>query len=329
MEQERKNNAMESLAAGLTAGDLLLLDGATGTELQRRGASMHGEAWCATATLTDPDILLGVHRDYILAGADIVTTNTFSTNRSMLEPAGFGEQVREINIAAVQLARQARKEAEVARRVVVAGSMSHQVPVVAGCDFRDPAAIPDKDAAAGNFREMADILANAEVDLILLEMMSDPDLALPAIAAARATGLPFWVGLSARLGEDGRLVAYHRQEMPFAESLREIVGAAGDAGVVGIMHTNIQAIAPCLAIIRQHWDGPLMVYPDSGVFRMPEWVFEGIVSPAEFVDLCRTWRDAFGVDVIGGCCGLGIEHIRALAILKNEGRRKGEGCRDE
>ena len=310
---------MTGLAAGLAAGDLILLDGATGTELQRRGAPMHSEAWCATATLTDPEILLEVHREYILAGADIITTNTFSTNRLMLEPAGFGGQVREINTTAVCLARQARELAAVERPVVVAGSMSHQVPVLAGQDFRDPAAIPDQRTAAANFREMAGILAEAGVDLILLEMMSDPELALPAIEAARATGLPIWIGLSARLEEDGRLVSYHRREMAFAETVQAIVAAGKNAGAVGIMHTNLKAITPCLEIIRRSWDGPLMVYPDSGIFRMPEWIFEGIIAPADFAVLAGEWRRDFGVSVLGGCCGLGLDHIRALAALKENG----------
>lgn len=305
---------MGQLTARLAAGKLLLLDGATGTELQRRGASMHSAAWCATATLTHPDILLGVHRDYILAGADIITTNTFSTNRSMLEPAGLADKLREINTRAVRLALQARELAAVDRPVIVAGSMSHQVPVVAGHDFRDLEAIPNKEVAAGNFREMADILAESGVDMILMEMMSDPDLALPAIEAAQATGLPVWVGLSARLEEDGRLVAYHRREMPFAESVQAITLAGGS--VFGIMHSNIQAIAPGLEIMRSYWDGPLMAYPDSGTFSMPDWIFKDIIAPADLLELSRGWRESYGVNVLGGCCGLGLEHIQALAALK-------------
>ena len=127
--------------------------------------------------------------------------------------------------------------------------MSHQVPVVAGRDFRDPEAVPDRRRAAANFREIADILAESGVDLILMEMMSDPDLALPAIAAAKATGLPVWVGLSARMEEDGRLVAYHRRELSFAEAAEAIVAAGGS--VFGIMHSHTQAIAPGLEIIRR------------------------------------------------------------------------------
>lgn len=308
---------MTGLAAGLAAGDLILLDGATGTELQRRGAPMHSEAWCATATLTDPDILLAVHRDYILAGADIVTTNTFSTNRFMLEAAGLGPRLPEINRRAVEIAVQAREIAAVERPVAIAGSISHQVPVVPGSDFRDPAAVPDRATALAVFKEIAEILADAGVDMILLEMMSDPDLALPAIEAARATGLPVWVGLSARLEEGGRLVSYHRREMLFAEAAETII-AAGGGSAYGIMHTAIPAVGPCLEIIRRHWPGPLMAYPDSGHFRMPEWVFEDIITPSAFAGIARQWRKVFGVAIVGGCCGLGLDHIRELARLRGE-----------
>lgn len=313
------DNPMHALAAALAAGRPILLDGATGTELQRRGAPMHGEAWCATATLTDPDILLAVHRDYILAGADVVTTNTFSTNRYMLEAAGLGARLVEINRRAVEIALRARESAAAGRPVAIAGSISHQVPVVPGSDFRDPAAVPDQRSALAVFTEVAHILAASGVDLILLEMMSDPDFALPAIEAARATGLPVWIGLSARQEQDGRLVSYHRREMPFAEAAGEIIAAAGDCCACGIMHTNIPAIAPCLDILRRLWPGPLMAYPDSGHFRMPDWVFEDIVAPAVFAAVARDWRKSFGVAILGGCCGLGLDHIQALAGLK-------EGC---
>ena len=307
---------MSQLQSALAAGRLLLLDGATGTELQRRGAVMHPAAWCATATLTDPDLLLAVHRDYIDAGADIITTNTFSTNRRMLEAAGLGGELAAINRRAVAIARAARDQAAGVRPVAIAGSLSHQVPVIAGSDYRDPAAIPDRRTALADFTELATILADAGVDMLLLEMMSDPDLALPALEAATATGLPVWVGLSARLEADGRLVAYHRRELPFAEVAAEIIGAGG-ASAYGIMHTPVEAIAPGLAIIRRHWSGPLMAYPDSGIFRMPQWVFDDIIAPNVLARLARQWRNDFAVGILGGCCGLGPDHVRALARLKD------------
>ncbi len=84
---------MDRLQDRLDAGDVLILDGAIGTELQRRGAAMDGTAWCAVATKTSPGILRGLHEDYIRAGADVITTNSFSSAHHMLEPAGLGDEV--------------------------------------------------------------------------------------------------------------------------------------------------------------------------------------------------------------------------------------------
>src|SRR3954468_22208252 len=78
----------DRLAAKLAAGGGVLLDGATGTELQRRGVPMDGEAWCALATLTDPDVLRAVHEDYVRLGCDVVTANTFANARHMMARAG-------------------------------------------------------------------------------------------------------------------------------------------------------------------------------------------------------------------------------------------------
>ena len=81
----------------LDAGEVIILDGATGTELQRRGAQMSPEAWCGPASLDNADLLTEVHLDYIRAGSDVITTNTYASGRMMLTPAGFGDRVEEIN----------------------------------------------------------------------------------------------------------------------------------------------------------------------------------------------------------------------------------------
>ena len=87
---------LEAIVRNLEAGKIIVIDGATGTELERRGAAMHDKAWCAMATLTDPELLRGVHEDYIRAGALVITANTFSTNRSMLKPAGLESHFEEL-----------------------------------------------------------------------------------------------------------------------------------------------------------------------------------------------------------------------------------------
>ena len=115
---------MNSLAERFEAGEVLILDGATGTELQRRGVPMHEQAWSAAALLTHAGEVQAVHEDYIRAGADVIVTNTFGTNRALLERAGLGGRMAELNLTAVRLARQARDRAAGQRPVAIAGSIN-------------------------------------------------------------------------------------------------------------------------------------------------------------------------------------------------------------
>ena len=293
----------------LDAGKIIVIDGATGSELEHRGATMHDKAWCAMATLTNPELLQTIHEDYIRTGARVITTNTFSTNRNMLEPAGLGARFEELNRRAVELAQQARDRTGTSGRVAVAGSMSHQVPVIDGADHRNSNTVPSTGVAQANFREMAELLAESGVDLILLEMMSDPHLANPAIAAAVATGLPVWVGFSVRADDSGAPVSYARSELSAARMLDAI--SLDGVSVAGIMHSNVDLFTPTIELLKRRWSGPLMAYPDSGFFKMPHWQFVDIIPVDDFVAHSHEWI-ASGVQVVGGCCGLGVEHIEAL-----------------
>ena len=89
-------------------GGIVILDGGTGTELERRGVPMDPEAWCGPATLQHMDVLEGIHRDYIAAGADIITANTYASSRLMLSQAGLADQFEDINRTAVAAAHRAR-----------------------------------------------------------------------------------------------------------------------------------------------------------------------------------------------------------------------------
>ena len=300
---------IEALEARLSAGETLTLDAGTGTELQARGVPMHPTVWCGVAHMTHPDTCRSIHIDYINAGADIITTNTFSTNRNMMGPAGLGEESVANTRQAVKLALEARSLAGADRPIAVAGSMSHQVPVMRGTDQRNQRQVPNSQTARNNFTEMADTLASAGVDFIMLEMMSDPDLAILAVEAAENTGLPVWVGMSCKLDDSRELVSHARPELPFEPVVKDILDTGGR--VAGIMHNHIITVVPALEIIRRNFSGPLMAYPDSGSFTMPDWVFEEIISPADFAKEAKNWRAA-GAQVIGGCCGLSVDHIHAL-----------------
>ena len=204
---------METLDERLARGEVIILDGATGTELERRGVPMDTAAWSAAALVTHPDTVREVHEDYIRAGADIIITNSFSTARHQLEPAGLEDQFRELNLRAVTLAREARESAA-DRPVFVAGSIS-------SIHFDEKYVVPVEQAEA-NFHEQAELLAEAEVDLIMMEMMWDIDYSSAAVAAAVATGLPTWIGFSCRIGEDSTV-------MLFSEKYEGTLVAALDA----------------------------------------------------------------------------------------------------
>ena len=299
---------MQAIERRLAAGEVLLLDGGTGTELERRGAAMHDEVWCGAATLSSGDLLRDIHEDYIRAGASVIVANTYASNRIMLEPAGLGGEFEAINRRAVEIGLEARDRAAGGDTVAVAGSMSHMVPM-----RHDPSQVPSPARAAECFSEMAATLASAGVDLIIMEMMSNPDLARPAVAAALGTGLPVWIGYSAQRGEHGEPVPYLRPDVDFADLVGEFHSPV--VPVQGIMHTNVDLTGPALDVLRSRFDGPTLAYPDSGYFEMPHWQFVDIVSPGKLANAARGWVEEGGVQLVGGCCGLGVEHVEALAEM--------------
>jgi len=316
---------MKALFDRLDRGDTLLLDGATGTELERRGARMDSTAWCALATVEAPDRLREVHEAYIRAGCDIITTNSFSSAGIVLEASGHGAGTAEINRRAVEIAKEARERTGSGRDIAIAGSVSTLIPEDWYKEGPLEPAPPGLDRAIASWREQAQILAEAGCDLILMEMMFLPERAVPAIEAAAATGLPVWVGLSCDLERDGRLTAHRRPDLTFDEAAARILeaegiarGTDGERSVVGVMHSTTNATDPGLEALRRHWRGPLLAYPESGLFEMPHWQFVDIIEPNAFAEQAMGWVNQ-GVQVVGGCCGIGVDHIEAL------GRRLGRG----
>ena len=302
----------------LDGGEIVILDGGVGTELQRRGVPMDPEAWCGAATLGHLDILEAVHRDYIAAGADVITANTYASSRLMLEAAGLADRFEEINRAAVRTALRAR-EASGQAGIAVAGSLSHMVPMAGGTAEVDLARAPGGAEMAAAFGELAALLVEEGCDLILLEMMYHPERMPAAFGAATATGCPVWAGFSARRGSDGRLLGFsHDQDIPFEETVQALAGY--DVAAAGVMHTPANLIGEAIGILRDAFDGPLTAYPDSGYLKMPNWQFEEIIAPVDLRAFAEDWV-ASGVQVLGGCCGLSPEHIAALAPLKGRGAK--------
>ena len=282
----------------LARGGTLVLDGGTGSELRRRGVPLDAVAWSALAPLTHYDLLRAIHADYIAAGADVVTTSTFGTTRFVLEAAGRGRDFAAINARAVAAAREARVDS--GREVAIAGSISCLPP---GFDVH---AYPDERTESAAYRELAETLANAGADLLLLEMMQETRHAPLACAAARTVGLPVWLGVSCRVGAGGALVAFDFPLVPLAATLDALLPFAPDT--IAVMHSPIAAVAPALQELRARSSTPLGAYPEIGDGSAATEA----VTPAELAMQARAWIDA-GARIVGGCCGTHPEHVRALA----------------
>lgn len=307
----------------LNKQDIIVLDGATGTEIARQGAVMDSSAWCGVANKTHPEVVRRVHEQYIRAGADVVTANTFSTNRQVLVGAGLADETVSITTRAVELAREAVNNVSPTRPIAIAGSMSTVVAWTPGTVSLDPRFIPTPAEEDDNYREIADALANAGVDLILMEMMFDVDRSSRAVKAAVETGLPVWVGMCCSLLPNGRAGAWNKfveepadvlrdddvkqETKPFAPLIEAMM--AFEPQVMGVMHSNVDTTNAGLKALFEHWQGPVMAFPETS-----SEVRRGVraeIEPGDFAAHCGDWVGQ-GVQIIGGCCGTTPEHIRAM-----------------
>ena len=287
----------------LARGELVVIDGGTGTELERRGVPMSRDAWSGLAVRTHPDIVREVHEAYICAGAEVIATNTFGTVRFVLEAAGIGDEFEQINRRAVELAVEARDRT--GRDVAVAGSLSNLPPGMLAANY------PPPEVEMAALRELAKLLADSGVDIIALEMMQDGSHAARAMEAALETGLPVWLGVSCRRrAGSGGLVSFDLPNVDFATPLDTLIPMG--PSVVNVMHSEIEAVPEAIAMVRERWAGPVGVYPEIGEFEPPHWRVEEEVSPDRFVACARDWV-ARGALLVGGCCGTTPQHIEALS----------------
>ena len=306
------NQRYKNFLEVLNSGETILLDGATGAELENRGIKMDN-SWCATASL-EFDILKQIHKDYINAGAKIITTNTYASNRMILEVAGVEDKFEDINLAAINAAIQAREECG-RDDVLVAGSLSHQIPYEDA--FRSQ---EEKDKYIKkltpeyfqkSFDELAFFLADNGCDFILLELMYRPDRIDIIFDSASKVGLPVWAGFSSR-NKDGLIALTTDYEYSFKKMISNVKHHKLDA--VGIMHCDIGVIEESIKELKEVYDLPIMAYPEVAVFKFPHYDMSNVIPPDDYLIEAKKWKDA-GAQIIGGCCGTTVEHIKLLNQL--------------
>jgi S-methylmethionine-dependent homocysteine/selenocysteine methylase len=301
---------LPSAAAGEKKGSdpFFLIDGGTGTELRRRGIELDPVAWSAPAALTHAGVLAAIHSDYLDAGADVITTNTFGATRFVLEAAGLGGSFERIVRSSVAAAHRARDRS--GRDALIAGSVSCFPPAF------DAAGYPHPATEVAAYSELATLLAELGVDLLVLEMMEDTQHARRACDAIHAVGLPFWLGVSARRAANGDLVAYDFPATRFADVLDSLLGYA--PAVVNVMHTPAEDVTAALDALTARWTGAVGAYPEAGDTAQRKGGAN--VDPAQLAAFAEEWLRR-GIRVLGGCCGTSPEHVRALRTLLDEHRR--------
>jgi len=282
-----------------------MLDGGMGQELINRNASGQGVLWSARALFDHPEAVQAVHEDYIRAGADIITTNSYACIRNNFEPEGVLDRLGEMNHLAAQLAQRARDNC--GRQVLIAGSMGPQYG-----SYR-PDLVQSYEKTESLYREQAGFLA-PHVDLFICETMSCITEARAAVSAAVATGVPVWLSWS--IADSGG--ADLRSGEPIAEAWADVAGSGISAVLLNC--SPPEAISKALPALVSVSELPVGAYANAFTPIPEKWDFHGVesippprtdVTPQAYAKYAAGWL-ATGARIIGGCCEVGPAHIAAL-----------------
>jgi S-methylmethionine-dependent homocysteine/selenocysteine methylase len=277
----------------------LILDGATGTELNRRGVDTGLPLWSANALLDERDtkVLQQIHEDYLRAGANIITTNTFRTHHRALVSSGNAHRALELTRRAVDTARAAVTAFPSDGMRFIAGSISTLE------DCYRPDLVPSDDSLRAEHSERIHHLIACGVDLILIETINTIREAVIMARLATVTGTP--VVVSFVCNKDGKILS--------GESLTAAVRELLPLGIsaIGVNCGPTPNLASPLAELRAACGSeiPLIAYGNIGYADdKTGWVNTDAENPRAYCEHVKKW-DA---KIIGGCCGTTPEHIMQL-----------------
>ena len=286
--------------ADLFSNRPVLADGAMGTVLYARGVFIN--RCYDELNLSDPNLILSIHEDYLQAGAEIIETNTFGANRFRLTRHGLAAKVAEINAAGVRLARQAvdhLKEKQ-AGTAYVAGSIG---PLGVRLE---PLGKTGLDEARAAFAEQIHALADAGVDLLIIETMPALNEAREALLAAEETAPHLPVLVMVTVDDESNCLDGSSPEQAAA-----LLTESG-AGAIGVnCSTGPSTVLTALECMRGATDLPLAAMPNAGMPRAIEGRNIYLCSPEYMASFARK-AIAAGAQIVGGCCGTTPNHIRAM-----------------
>ena len=292
----------------------ILLDGGMGRELRFRGADVPPTIWSAGALITDPEVVRQIHIDYIAAGADVITANTYGIIKNDLSNVGIADRFTELNTLACKLAVEARARSR--RDVLIAGSL----PPLRG-SFRPDLVGPSEEIAV-LYQEQADLLA-PYVDLLLCETMSSAAEGRAAARAACRTGKPVWVAWTLHEDRSGSLRS--------GESIANAVAALEGLPVSGFLANCCAPESVTDAVLQFAASGATWIGGYANTFTpIPQdWTLGGEketdgllalrsdLGPEQYAAHVADWLAA-GATVVGGCCGTRPAHTAKMRAMLDQ-----------
>src|ERR1022692_2580723 len=284
----------------------VLCDGAMGTLLYAKGIFINRSY--DELNLSQPDLIRGIHHEYLQAGAEIIETNTFGGNSFRLERHSMASRVHEINLAGARLAREAAKSFD----VWVAGSVGPLGVRI------EPLGKTSFEEARTAFRDQIAALVEGGVDLLMLETFGYLEELHQAVLACRDVAPRIPIIAQVTIDEDGNCLDGADPEA-FGARLTE-----WNVDVLGI-NCSVGPVAMLDAIerVRAVTSLPLAAQPNAGMPRSVEGRNIYLCSPEYMASYTRKFVAA-GVQLIGGCCGTTPDHIRALKSALRAGEARGQ-----
>ncbi|MTI07575.1 homocysteine S-methyltransferase family protein [Roseibium denhamense] len=285
--------------------EITILDGGMGQELVRRSGRVPSGLWSCELMMERPDLVRAVHDDFLAAGADIVSVNSYTLHRDRLNPAGLGDEFEAVHKLACDLACEARD-------AFGAGTVAGCIGPLGWSYSHDGA--PPEDESVALYREICD-LQRDRVDMFLIETMASISQARASLTAALPFGKPVWIGLTV----DDFNGTHLRSGEPLSEALQEIETLAPDAVLLNC--STPEAIGDGLAVMRtSHLRTG--AYANGFTAIRPEFMEKGSsvsklsartdFSPDAYANHAARWV-GYGATILGGCCEVGPSHIEELA----------------
>ena len=265
----------------------LLLDGAIGTELERRGYKTRLPLWSASAVFEAPNLLRQIHSEYVFAGADIITANTFRTSSYTYAKTGQAELSQEATKRAVQIARESITSGS---SVLVAGSIA---PLE---DCYSPELVPPVSQIEAVYAEQIALLADSGVDLIILETMINIDEAIIGAQHAHKSGLPYLISFTADEGRllDGTALIHAVEQIQAFQPATVMLNCRRPDVITE--HLQLISTIPLLTL-GAYGNGSGRPGGDTG------WLWDSTeLSDPSYISEVERWLD-IGARIVGGCCG--------------------------